>query len=669
MSMRQRYPILVLAAALVMAASRAWTCDDAFITFRVVSQFLAGQGPVFNIGERVQVFTHPLWLMALTLWSAMGASLFPGAMWLSVAIFGCGLAFLYLAFRDKPLALAVAGAAMIFSQSLMDFATGGLETPLSFALFAAALHALRAGRSGAALAALALLPLNRLDLLPWVLPFAWLAAPATARARAAALAAVCAPAAVWIAFSTVYYGAPLPNTAVAKLGLHLADRLDQGLAYVLGSFAHDPGALALLVLGVAFALRAPPGERRFVRAAALSAAFGLAYPVWSGGDFMLGRFILPALWALLAMMLAGFPQASAPGAPRAGRRAAAMALAATAAFLLVTGHSTTNLWLRMKNESLMRSVGFAGATDERRVYIPWLGAYAPERLVVKREVGPPASAAPRAVGMLGQSAYLGRSDQAMIDIWALADPFLGRFAPLPNGRPGHPFRPLPADFPNWRDASHRFDDATQDALARDLRLAHLDRDLWSAARFKAIARLALHPTIAQDAVRVADEGSSLRIEVKPLRLFRPWPDARSHVVWLRLHDAGRLRYGVPLDTSLDADCRPFTVARDRGELTGLDVPAGETLTLRCPKATLGREGILMRIGVRQVIGGRDHVEYDEAVEVLRPPFFWASGLGEWLLQGWTERPRPAVTAAIVLLLIAGLLWRASRYTFSPARPD
>ena len=161
------YPLLALAAVAIMAISRAWACDDAFITFRAVSQFLAGHGPVFNIGERVQVFTHPLWFMAVAAWAAAGGSFFPGVVWLSAGVFCAGLAFLYFAYRDKPLALSTVLVAMMFSQSVMDFATGGLETPLTFALFAAALCALRKGAGAMALAALALLPLNRLDLRPW----------------------------------------------------------------------------------------------------------------------------------------------------------------------------------------------------------------------------------------------------------------------------------------------------------------------------------------------------------------------------------------------------------------------------------------------------------------------------------------------------------------------
>ncbi|MGZ5071779.1 MAG: hypothetical protein ACXWBL_01495 [Usitatibacter sp.] len=657
--MRTRYPLAVLAAVFVMAVCRAWACDDAFITFRVVSQFLEGHGPVFNIGERVQVFTHPLWFMVLAAWSALGASLFPGAIWLSLAVFGAGLAFLYLAFRDKPLALAVAGATMLLSQSLMDFATSALETPLTFALFAGAVWALRSGRARTALALLALLPLNRLDLLPWALPFAWLAAAPQWKPRAKALAILCAPAFAWIAFSTVYYGEPLPNTAWAKLGIPMADRLDQGLAYVVASFAHDPGAMAILCVAAVLAWRARGGDRRWIGAGAASVLVGLLYPVWAGGDFMLGRFILPALWASIVVMLVAFPSAAQGGTPAPQRRAAALSLACLAAFLIVTGHSTTNLWIRMKNESLMRSVGFAGATDERRVYIPWLGAFAPERLVVRRGDGPAPTAEPLRVTMLGQLGYLGRGDQPMIDVLALADPFLARFAPLRNSRPGHAYRPLRSDFTRWREAGHSFGDPGLDELASDLRLAHLG-DLWSLERARAIMRLPFHAAIPQDALVVRDEGDALRIAINPPRLFRPWPDAPAHWVWLRLHDAGRLRYRAPLPTALDRDCAPVPVPPFSDDAGAFEVRAGETVTLRCPKDALDREAILLRIGALQTVNGRTHIEYDEAIEAVRPALWWLTGLPGWLVQGWTEKPKPAVIIAALLLATAGLLWRSAR---------
>ncbi|EMF82937.1 hypothetical protein LEP1GSC188_2966 [Leptospira weilii serovar Topaz str. LT2116] len=43
----------------------AWLSDDSFITFRVVDNFLNGFGLRWNPWERVQVYTHPLWLFLL----------------------------------------------------------------------------------------------------------------------------------------------------------------------------------------------------------------------------------------------------------------------------------------------------------------------------------------------------------------------------------------------------------------------------------------------------------------------------------------------------------------------------------------------------------------------------------------------------------------------------
>jgi arabinofuranosyltransferase len=44
-----------------------WTFDDGFIYFRVVDQIRAGNGPVFNVGERVEVATGTAWLAILTI--------------------------------------------------------------------------------------------------------------------------------------------------------------------------------------------------------------------------------------------------------------------------------------------------------------------------------------------------------------------------------------------------------------------------------------------------------------------------------------------------------------------------------------------------------------------------------------------------------------------------
>ena len=44
----------------------AWIQDDAFITLRTVDNFVEGYGLRWNPAERVQSYTHPLWMFLLS---------------------------------------------------------------------------------------------------------------------------------------------------------------------------------------------------------------------------------------------------------------------------------------------------------------------------------------------------------------------------------------------------------------------------------------------------------------------------------------------------------------------------------------------------------------------------------------------------------------------------
>ena len=61
----------VLALPVVWILAVGWThrfmTEDGFIYLRVVEQVRAGNGPVFNQGERVEAFTGPLWVALLSI--------------------------------------------------------------------------------------------------------------------------------------------------------------------------------------------------------------------------------------------------------------------------------------------------------------------------------------------------------------------------------------------------------------------------------------------------------------------------------------------------------------------------------------------------------------------------------------------------------------------------
>lgn len=66
-SRRGPVALLLALAVAVPCALEAWVSDDAFITLRVVDDVLAGRGAVWNVGQRVQVYTHPAWFALLVL--------------------------------------------------------------------------------------------------------------------------------------------------------------------------------------------------------------------------------------------------------------------------------------------------------------------------------------------------------------------------------------------------------------------------------------------------------------------------------------------------------------------------------------------------------------------------------------------------------------------------
>ncbi len=103
--------------------------DDAFITFRYVQQFVAGNGLVYNIGERVEGYSNFLWVMLLSPPYALGADLVMAARVLSIMLsVGTLILVFYLARRSSypilaPIMLAAAGP-------FGAWTIGGLETSL-----------------------------------------------------------------------------------------------------------------------------------------------------------------------------------------------------------------------------------------------------------------------------------------------------------------------------------------------------------------------------------------------------------------------------------------------------------------------------------------------------------------------------------------------------------
>src|SRR4030095_3872204 len=71
---------------LVVVIRTAWVCDDAYITFRTVKNFVAGDGLRWNLAERVQAYTNPLWMFLVSACFFVTREAFLTVIALSVAV-------------------------------------------------------------------------------------------------------------------------------------------------------------------------------------------------------------------------------------------------------------------------------------------------------------------------------------------------------------------------------------------------------------------------------------------------------------------------------------------------------------------------------------------------------------------------------------------------------
>ena len=290
----------LVATLLLLALKCAWACDDAYITFRVVDNFTDGHGLRWNVAERVQAYTNPLWMFLVSLPYVVTREPYCTSLALSLAC--TAFAAVLLAFRG---ARDVSGAALALvvlcgSKAFVDFSTSGLENPLLHLALVAACVAFTSDvpdrRRSLKLALCAsAVALTRLDGLALLAPaLAMQLARERGRRGFLQMALGFLPLLLWELFSLVYYGALIPNSALAKLssGLPQTELTAQGLEYLANSFALDPLTLLAIasVLAIAVARREAAGL-----ALTLGILLHLVYVTRVGGDFMSGRFLTAPL--------------------------------------------------------------------------------------------------------------------------------------------------------------------------------------------------------------------------------------------------------------------------------------------------------------------------------------------------------------------------------------
>ncbi len=492
----RRVVLLLCVVFLTVLLRTAWLGDDALITFRTVMNVTSGHGLTFNIGERVQSYTHPLWLLLLTGAYLVVGNVYYAAFFVSI---GVSLAVFWLALRQAAtrMQLWIVVAVLLCSRAFVDYSTSGLENPLSNLLLVAFIalalrsHEVSGPHVTGVWAVASLLYLTRPDNVLLVAPvLVWLTARATPWTTAARQALTgLLPAAGWTAFSLIYYGFPFPNPAYAKLGTGFArsDVVQQGVVYLLDSIDRDPVTLVAILFAVALGLLSR-GPARWIAGGML---VHLAYVVSIGGDFMSGRFLVLPLLAAVLLLGRTIPFTTVPALMTAGVLAVIGLNSASVPLLSDSRFELTSDSLDHRTE------GGYGVIDERAYYFRKQSLLLATRQSFLQPDWPlrASESVPTDVDTL--CGYLGRIGLSeplthLIDTCALTDPLLARLPALytPDWRIGHAYRLIPYGYEeSVASGTNLIVDPVVKALYADLHAITRTPQLWSRARWAAIWRV------------------------------------------------------------------------------------------------------------------------------------------------------------------------------------
>ena len=300
--------VVLFALFFIVLVKTAWLSDDSFITLRVIDNFVNGYGLRYNVVERVQAYTHPLWLFLLTLPYFIFKDPFYTPILISIAI---TLLLLYLLIfklsisRFNSIFIVIL---LIASKSFIDYSSSGLENPLSHLLIVIYIYfylkEIEIQRKILILSFLISLSyLNRIDsILIYIPSLFYLFYQNHSKKNFLYAIYGFLPIILWTVFSIVYYGFPFPNTFYAKIntGIPKLEIFSQGVYYFINSLKFDTITLVIifLVIGITFIKRI-----KIHYYIVFGILLYLIYIIYIGGDFMSGRFFsLPFITAIAILV-------------------------------------------------------------------------------------------------------------------------------------------------------------------------------------------------------------------------------------------------------------------------------------------------------------------------------------------------------------------------------
>lgn len=491
----KEFPISVLLTAMfgLIVLRSAWVAEDAYITLRTIDNFVNGYGLTWNVAERVQAYTHPLWMLALSVPYFFTREAFYTSIFLSL-ITSIIAFFIVLKMLHRPTYATIAGlCVLIFSKAFIDFSTSGLENPLTHLLLAIFLYIYFEQPDTydnkmifwlSFVAGLAVT--NRMDTILFFTP-ALIFVSFKRRSWSGIKWMIIGflPFFLWEFFSVFYYGFPFPNTAYAKLntGLSRFDLLEAGYFYFINSIHWDPITLFIITTALILTFFQERWHEKFI---ALGVLLYLMYIIWIGADFMSGRFFSGAL--LVAVVLFN----------RYVKNISFLHGLIILVLVIGLGLISPSPTLSSIDELSFpaRKMDLNGIADERSFYFQSSSLiYAKRNTISPYNDWANLGKQLKADGIkydqlenIGYAGYFAGPQIFIIDRLALADPLLSHLPPIPNEnwRIGHFERAIPDGyFESIKHADNRISNPNLAIYYDKLRLATRG-SLWSPKRLIAI---------------------------------------------------------------------------------------------------------------------------------------------------------------------------------------
>jgi arabinofuranosyltransferase len=424
-----------------------WLCDDAYITYRTIDNFINGYGLRWNVIERVQSFTHPLWMFLLAGFYAITKEIYYTSLLTSIVISIVTAIILVWHVTGVRYRAIVGLLVLIFSKAYMDFSTSGLENPLIHLLIVVfGIVYIREEWSRKKVFLLFLIAslgmVTRMDTAlifgPVLLYGLW----KERNPRSYGMAILGSlPFILWEVFSVVYYGFLFPNTAYAKLntGIPGIELWAQGIRYSLNSFVNDPVTLVVIFCGIALPFIVKRKDCMFLSVGILLYCI---YVGKIGGDFMSGRFFTPPLVASVVILM---------GMGTESLKVVVVSCAVVVTLGIISPHPTITSTV---NYSLKKNDGkeTMQIMDERSYYYSWTSL---EKNLHQRFLHPWAysgmnirQSGRKLVGGYGVGffGFYAGSSVYVLDNYALSDPLLSRLPVDQKWRIGHFKRTIPEGY-------------------------------------------------------------------------------------------------------------------------------------------------------------------------------------------------------------------------------